>query len=435
MENLLEHYNSKGYLNGSILIASNDKTLINQGFGYANLEHKILNKPTTKFRIGSLSKAFTAYAIFQLHAKKYININHKISHYLVDYPNGELITIYHCLTNSTGISNYTSQPNFWITDMRLSLSLSELINKFKDLPLKFKPGTKFEYSNSNYAILTFIIEKVSGMSYEDYMMKNVFLPLGLYNTGCDNGSRVIKDSASGYSIWEDIIQAEYTDMSFPLGAYGLYSTTEDLYIWDKALRNIDFLSEELKYKMFKPNHGNYSCGWMNSNILNRSCLHHFGDISGFTSSFHRFINEQITVIFLSNLNITPVSNITKELLKHICEEDPEPIVSWREIMINNRLDFEGHYKMTSNNFKMNMEISKKNNSLFLTVPKLYGALYKYRLIPIEEDLKSITFKTEFVNETLTVYFNGTTIDLIKYTDCYSITYSGLKIDQINVKNN
>lgn len=265
--NLIESYDRNGYLNGSILIASNENILFNKGFGMANWEHKVPNTPTTKFRIGSLTKAFTAMGIFQLHEKQKLNINDYVGKYLHDYPNGDRITILHCLTNSSGIPNYTSFADFWSSTMRLPSTLNQLIDSFKDRDLDFEPGRSFGYSNSGYTLLTAIMEIVSGISYADYIQEQICHPLGMYNTGCDDGIRVVPSLASGYSFWEEPIHPAYADLSFPLGSYGLYSTTEDLFIWDKALKSSKILNKELTEKMFTPNLSSYAYGWMKSEVF------------------------------------------------------------------------------------------------------------------------------------------------------------------------
>lgn len=189
----IKRYEENGYLNGSILIASNENILLNKGFGMANWEHAVPNKPSTKYRIGSLTKAFTAMGIFQLHEKGKLSIDDCISKYILNYPQGEKITIYHCLTNTSGIPNFTSFPDFWPKTMRLPMTLDELIDSFKHLELNFEPGRNFEYSNSGYTILTAIIEKISDMTYAEYVQEKICHPLGMYNTGCDNGVEIVVD--------------------------------------------------------------------------------------------------------------------------------------------------------------------------------------------------------------------------------------------------
>lgn len=422
----IKSYEQNGYLNGSMLIASNENILLKKGFGMANLEHKVPNKPATKFRIGSLTKAFTALGIFQLHEKEKLNIYDCLSKYLPYYQNSEKITIYHCLTNTSGIPNYTNFPDFWSTTMRLPSTLNQLIDSFKNLELNFEPGSRFEYSNSGFALLTAIIEKVSGMSYADYIQEKICRPLGMYNTGCDDGINVVPGLASGYSFWENPVHPAYSDLSFPLGAYGLYSTTEDLYLWDKALKSSQLLNKELMKKMLTPNLSPYACGWMVSEMLGRKCVHHFGDISGFFSDFLRFVDEEVTVIFLSNMAITPVTHLTQEIAKVIFEENvslPLPIVP---INFTNTEFITGKYFIENESNKF-LDISVKQGELYLTVPKMYGVLYKFKLVPVNHESKKTTFLTEMVNEQLIFhYLLSGEIEFIEYTDFYGKKFMAYK---------
>ncbi|CAM5217048.1 Penicillin-binding protein 4* [Ureibacillus acetophenoni] len=425
----IKRYEENGYLNGSILIASKGEILLNKGFGIANWEHMVTNRATTKFRIGSLTKAFTALAIFQLHEKGKLSIDDYLNKYLTAFPHDDRITIYHCLTNSSGIPNYTSFPDFWSTTMRLPMTLEQLIDTFKGLPLDFEPGSKFDYSNSGYAILTAIIENVSGMTYADYIKENICIPLRLKNTGCDDGIQIVPNLASGYSYWEKPIHSAFTDLSFPLGAYGLYSTTEDLFLWEQALRSYKLLSEDLTNKMFTAYRDSYACGWMISEIFGRRCEHHFGDISGYSSDFLRFVDDEITIIFLSNLNVTPVTHLTKEMAKVIFEgvEDDSLPSSVTPI------DFPYKEKIVGKYFTKEgraiLELSTKENELYVTVPKMYGVLYKFKLIAIDHSEATSTFKTELINEQLIFHFTSTgKVEHVEYKDYHdnkSIVYKEL----------
>lgn len=418
INNWVESYDRNGYLNGSILIASNENILLNKGFGIANLEHNVPNMSTTKFRIGSLTKAFTAMGIFQLHKKQKLNINDYVGEHLPDYPNGNRITIYHCLTNSAGIPNYTSFPDFWPSAMRLPSTLNQLIGSFKKQELDFEPGSSFGYSNSGYTLLTAIIEKVSGMSYTDYIQKQICHPLGMYNTGCDDGIKVVPGLASGYSFWEEPIHPAYADLSFPLGAYGLYSTTEDLFIWDKALKSSEMLNKELMEKMFTPNLGSYACGWMVSEILGRKCVNHYGDISGFSSEFLRFVDNEVTIIFLSNINITPVSHLSREIAKIIFEGNVSLPLSAVPIKFTKKESIEGKYFIGNSESEF-LDISVENKELYFSVPKMYGAWYKFKLIPVSHDSIKTTFVTEMIHEQLVFYYSLLgEIERVQYLDYY-----------------
>ncbi|WP_419962408.1 serine hydrolase domain-containing protein [Psychrobacillus sp. BM2] len=400
----IERYEANGYLNGSILIATNRNILLNKGFGMANWEHAVPNKSTTKFKIGSLTKAFTAMGIYQLHESGRLCIDDCIGKYLPNYPHGEKITIYQCLTNTTGIPNYTSFPDYWSKTMRLPMTLHQLIDSFKHLELNFEPGSKFEYSNSGYSLLTAIIEKVSDMSYAEYIREKICRPLGMNNTGCDDGIEIVEDLASGYSFWEKPIHTAYADLSFPLGAYGLYSTTEDLFLWDQALKSSQFLSKELKEKMFTPYLSSYASGWVVSEMFDRKCMHHFGDISGFSSNFLRFADEQVTIIYLSNMNVTPVTHLTQEMAKVMFDEHVSIPLPTKPINFSNTEPIAGKYFIENDEIKI-LDISINNGELYLTVSKLYGVLYKFKLVPVRHNESQSTFVTEMINEQLIFHYS------------------------------
>ncbi|MDR0271119.1 serine hydrolase domain-containing protein [Paenibacillus sp.] len=412
----MESYAQNGYLNGSILIACSGQVIFSEGFGMANQVHKVPNTSTTKFRIGSLTKAFTAMCIFQLDEEKKLNIDDTLDKYIVDYPNGDRISIFHCLTNTTGIPNYTSFPDFWPYTMRLPATLNQLIDSFKAHELEFEPGSRFGYSNSGYALLTKIIESVSGMSYSDYIREKICIPLGMLHTGCDDGVRIVSNLASGYSFFEEPIHAAYTDLSFPLGGYGLYSTTEDLFIWDQALKTSRLISKYSTEKMFKPSHGSYACGWMISEMQGRTCINHFGDIDGYFSDFLRFVEDDVTIIFLSNMSVTPVTHLSREMAKVVFGENVSLPLSAEPIQFNERDLIVGRYS-DLNEMNTVLDISLKNNELYLTVPKMYGVLYKFKLIPVNQDTTTVTFITEMVNEQLVFRYGASgEIECVEYTD-------------------
>ncbi|MFE4711239.1 serine hydrolase domain-containing protein [Paenibacillus sp. NPDC056722] len=307
--------------------------------------------------------------------------------------------MYHCLTNTAGIPNYTSSPDFWPRTMRLPSTLDQLIDSFKEQKLEFQPGSRFGYSSSGYAILTGIIENVSGMSYSDYIQAQICLPLGMYNTGCDDGINVIPGMASGYSFWEKPIHTAYADMSLPLGSYGLYSTTEDLLVWDQALKSAKILSQELMNHMFTPHLQSYACGWVVSNELGRKCLNHFGDISGFFNDFLRFVDDELTIIFLNNMNVTPVTHLSRDIAKTIFEDQVTlPPIAVRVPLTG--LDALTGCYFLENETNTHLDISTKNQELYLTVTIMYGVPYKFKLIPIRQEPGRITFITDMIYEHL-----------------------------------
>ena len=227
----------RDHFSGSILIARDGKVLFSQGYGMANLEHDVPNTPQTKFRLGSITKQFTAMAIMILQERGKLNVQDKVKKYLPDAPKAwDEITIHHLLTHTSGIPNYTAFPEFLKT-LPVRVTLKELIAKFKDKPLDFKPGEKFRYSNSGYVVLGQIIETASGQNYPTFMKEAIFDPLEMNDTGYDNATAIIKHRASGYTRRLGIVltNCDYVDMSIPHAAGALYSTVEDLLKWDQAL--------------------------------------------------------------------------------------------------------------------------------------------------------------------------------------------------------
>jgi len=300
---------------GSILIAKGDSILFLKSYGYANLEHFVPNSSNTIYRIGSMTKQFTATAIMLLAEENKISVESKLSDFIPDYPNGNRITVHHLLTHTSGIPNYTKLPDYEST-MCLPASLTDLIGRIKNLPLEFEPGSKFKYSDSGYLLLTYIIEKASGLTYSEFLDKHIFQPLGMNYTGYDN-KKIIKNRASGYSILKEsneIVNADYIDMSVPQGAGGLYSTVLDLYKWDRSFYTDFLLSKESKEKMFTFYIAEYGYGWGREIRENgRISIGHNGMINGFLSIIHRFVADNTVIVILANTDNFEVNNIFNQI--------------------------------------------------------------------------------------------------------------------------
>lgn len=298
---------------GSILMARGDHILLKKGYGMANLEHNVVNTPKTKFRLGSITKQFTATVIMQLQEKGLLQINDPIKNYYPDYPHGEIIAFHHLLTHTSGIPSFTGFLEYG--EMMIKpLSLEEIISTFKDKPLEFEPGEKFKYSNSGYVLLGYLVEKISGQPYAEYIQKNIFEPLEMINSGYDYNHMVLPNRASGYSLNKDeFINAAYIDMKIPHGAGAIYSTVEDLYIWDRALYTERILSKDSLEKMFTPFKSNYAYGWSVRDLFDRKLIGHSGGINGFVTNIARFPDEDACIIVLSNLDRSQMSKISLDL--------------------------------------------------------------------------------------------------------------------------
>ena len=361
---------------GSILIARDGEILLKKGYGMANYEHDVPNTPETKFRLGSITKQFTSTAIMQLQEKGLLNVNDPIKKYITDYPNGEKITIRHLLTHTSGIPSFTSFPDYRETMMLLS-PVEKTIERFKDKPLEFTPGEKYKYSNSGYILLGYIVEKVSKKPYEEYLKENIFQPLNMTNTGYDHHSPLMRHRASGYSLSSDgLINAPYIDMSIPHGAGALYSTIEDLYIWDRTLYTEKLVSKSSLDKIFTPFKENYGYGWQITESFNHKHISHGGGINGFSTYISRYVDDDVCIIVLSNFERSPTQRISKDIAAIVFEEKYELPEERKAIKIDPKIydAYVGQYEFSP---EFIAEITKENDRLFTQAP----GRHKYEIFP------------------------------------------------------
>src|SRR6266436_2759532 len=265
IDELVSVYNKYGQFNGSVLVADSGKVIFKKGFGLANMEWNIPNQPDTKFRLGSITKQFTATLILQLVEQGKIKLDGKLTDYLPDYrkDTGAKVTIHNLLSHTSGVPNYTAQQGFFQNVSRNPFTVDDFIKKYASGDLEFEPGTKFNYSNSGYFLLGAIIEKVTGKPYEQVLKEKIFDPLGLKDSGYDHWETILSKRAIGYTQTPRGYEtAPYLDMSIPYAAGSLYSTVEDLYLWDQALYGEKVLSAKSKELMFKPNLSDYGYGFL-----------------------------------------------------------------------------------------------------------------------------------------------------------------------------
>jgi CubicO group peptidase (beta-lactamase class C family) len=317
---LMEKYAEYGLFNGSVLVAEKGKVIYKKGFGWANAEWKIANQPDTKFRLASVSKQFTTLLILQLMNEGQLKLDVPITTYLPTYPKeqGDQITLHHLMTHSSGIPNFTSFPDYKKM-IHNQHSPEQLVKIFAGLPLEFKPGEKFAYSNSGYVLLGYIIEKVSGKTYEQCLQERIFTPLKMTSSGLDHYEAVIEKRATGYDkSGSTLMTAGHIDMSIPFSAGALYSTVEDLYLWDQALQTDILLpakTRELLFTKHMPDHGRYyGYGWGLQHITLSSAApvlvtEHSGGIEGFNTLISRIPADKNVAIFLNNVSNAPLSEM------------------------------------------------------------------------------------------------------------------------------
>ncbi|PYY16704.1 MAG: serine hydrolase [Acidobacteria bacterium] len=303
MEEVVQSFVSAKQFMGSVLVARDGKVLLSHGYGYANFEWAIPNSPTTKFRLGSITKQFTAACILLLEQRGKLKIDDPVKKYMADAPAAwDKITIYHLLTHTSGIPSFTGFPDYRSTEA-VSTTPEQLIARFRDKPLEFEPGTKWNYSNSGYALLGYLIEKISGQSYSDFVQKNIFDPLGMKDSGYDSNSAIIAHRAEGYTPKaKGLEHSGYIDMSIPFSAGALYSTTEDLLRWEQGLFGGKLLSAASLQKMMTPFKNNYAFGLGVRDDKGHKVIEHGGGIEGFSTQLAYYPDDKLAVAVLGNLN-------------------------------------------------------------------------------------------------------------------------------------
>tara|TARA_R110002124_G_scaffold101952_1_gene249773 strand:- start:1124 stop:2623 length:1500 start_codon:yes stop_codon:yes gene_type:complete len=325
IDQLMNTYSQYEQFNGSVLVAEHGKIIYEKGFGMANMEWNLPNEVNTKFRLGSITKQFTAVLTLKLVEQGKIKLDVPITTYLPDYPksNGDKITIHQLLTHTAGISNYTSFPNFTKDLSRNPSTPEAFVKTFADLPLDFTPGEKFSYSNSGYFLLGYIIEKVSGKSYEDYLQENILTPLKMINSGYDHSDIILKNRASGYDKkGRNYSNTSYIDMGIPYAAGSLYSTVDDLYLWDQALYTNQLLSPksmDLLFTGYMPaRNESYGYGWFIGEVSNGTndklkVTSHGGGINGFNTIISRIPADKNLVVILNNTGGTVLNEMTTSI--------------------------------------------------------------------------------------------------------------------------
>lgn len=364
-DELINAYVKQGGFSGSVLVAQNGKVILSKGYGMANYEWDIPNTPQTKFRLGSITKQFTSMCIMQLAEKGLLKTEDPLSKYIPEYPKevADKITIHHLLTHTSGIFNLTSDKEFDKT-MRVHMkSLNEVIALFKEKPLDFEPGTKYSYSNSGYILLTAIVEKVSGKPYEQYLKENILQPLGMNNTGYDRSDAILKNRAAGYdNAGGQIKNASFIDTSIPSGAGAMYSTTEDLYLWDRALYTEKLVKKATMERIFTPDKNNYAYGWNVDEQFKHKRITHNGGINGFNAHLARFVNDDACIVVLSNRIPSDAGKIGRDLAAILFNEKYSLPVERKIVAVDTKIldTYVGEYQLAPN---VVLTVTREENSL------------------------------------------------------------------------
>jgi len=344
---------AKNGFTGAALVARDGKVLFAKGYGKANEEFDVPNTPQTKFRLGSITKQFTATAIMLLQERGKLSVSDPVCKYFSDCPPAwSEITVHHLLTHTSGMPNFTALSDY-VPNMHAPVTNESLIARFKDKPLDFKPGEKWSYSNSGYFLLGAIIEKAAGESYESLLQKNIFDPLKLTGTGYDHFDVILKHRATGYSMSKGkMVNSAFLDMTQPYSAGSLYSTVEDLFRWNEALFGGKVLSTKSFEMMTTPVKNNYAYGLGVETKFNRKMITHGGGINGFATFIARFPDEKVTIVVLRNADYgTPgPGRISQDLAAILFGEKYEIPAAVTEVKVDAKIldAYVGQYQLAPN---------------------------------------------------------------------------------------
>jgi CubicO group peptidase (beta-lactamase class C family) len=293
---------------GAVLVVVHGEVIFDKAYGLSNISKNTLLKPDAIFRIGSITKQFTAVAILKLVEAKKISLQDDIKKYIPDYPtHGQKITIEHLLTHTSGIKSYTSMGNLMSKDKKgQEVTPLTMVNAFKNEPMDFTPGEHFLYNNSGYFLLGVIIEKVTKQSWGDYITKNFLKPLNMTTAYTYDPRK--ETQATGYAQVEggQFVEADYVHPSIPYAAGALFATTQDLVKWNEAIFSGKVVSKALLEKAFTPltlNNGeqeSYGYGWQLGKIDGHKVIAHGGGIDGFISYALYVPDKKLCVVVLLN---------------------------------------------------------------------------------------------------------------------------------------
>ncbi len=350
---------------GSVVVAKGNTVLLNKGYGFASYEFEVPNTPKTKFRICSITKMVTAVAIMQLQERGLLQVHDPIHIYLPDYPRGHEITIHHLLTHTSGISSC----NLPLEMVVFPATLEQMISFIKDKPLEYDPGSDYRYSNDGYYILSLIIEKASGKSYESFIKENILAPLNIHESIFrDYDYEILKNCASGYCLNKanNVVNGHYVYENFR-GSGGLIGTAHDLYKFARGLSAGKLINQTSLQSMVTSYHNkeNYGYGCHTRRCLEHTYIEHGGMLSsGFKSNMSIFIDDEIYIVILSNFFAAWV-NEARDALAAIVFGLPYDLPRCNVIKLDSPTynDYIGMYDHPF--FKSGYKIEKKGDRLYL----------------------------------------------------------------------
>ena len=336
----------------SIAVVRGPDTIVARGWGWADLELRVPASAETVYRIGSLTKQFTALAILQLAEQGRLSLDDTLQRFVPSFRTpGRHITIRHLLTHTSGIPNYTAIGQEWTRRMRLDLPPDSLLALVRRRPPDFAPGARFHYSNTNYFLLGLVIERVSGEPYARYIQEHIAAPLGLARTTYCDTRRILPGRAEGYTQdTSGTVHADFISMDLPYAAGALCSTVLDLITWQRALWSDRLLQPGGYNTMSTPGqltNGNrtvYGFGLGIGSLEGHRVVQHSGGINGFASALVTLPDDTLIIAVLTNSEDANATRVAQRIARAALGL-PEPVVRDLPLTAAERAAYEGTYQL------------------------------------------------------------------------------------------
>ncbi|MGG5210305.1 serine hydrolase [Chryseobacterium sp. MIQD13] len=396
IDDIIKAYAAINKFNGTALIHDQHKTIFERSYGWQNAEKKILNQNNSIYQIASLTKSFTALTIIKLSEEGKLSVKDPISKFIPKYPRGNEITVEHLLTHTSGIYEpLRNKDYFRLLHTGEKISRDQEISFFKDEPLDFEPGTQFSYTNSGYILLGAIIEKITGLSYENAVRKIILNPLKMTHTGFDYPALKSPDKTVPYAYLSKTKQekTEIWNPELTRSAGQIYSTAQDLYKYYEGLRDYRIVSKESFKKVTTPFLSGYGYGWFIDDLYGKKVINHGGNIEGATSYLAMLPEDDICVILLNNITSKKLEKAGNTILAALLNQSYDLPKPKKEVAPDDSIlkKYAGNYELSEGNV---IHILYDNGRLFLqnnNEPKVKMFAESNDSFFLQDDDSEITF--------------------------------------------
>lgn len=322
-----------GNFSGAILVAKGGKIVLKKGYGFADVEKKTPYTPETQHEVASISKMFTAFAALKLRDQGKLKLEDSICKYIDKCPDTwQPINIQQLMRHTSGIPDYEEPLELgsekYLAFMTKPNASVQIVEDAKKLPLDFKPGEKFSYSNTAYIILSYVVQKAAGQAFADFVANEILKPAGMKSSGVIDLRKIPKNLANGYTYddigWEKTLAGvsladghlkkhPALPLTSPEGDAFLYSTVDDLYKWSQIMDGGSFVTAAQLNEIFTPGLANYGYGWFVGKAFDRKRMNHTGGLPGYISNFIKFPDDKITIVVFSNIDRARLNSISRDI--------------------------------------------------------------------------------------------------------------------------